>query len=194
MFDIILESIRALILFGLILFLLKQERSASFSVSAGWRAILYGFGLLLFGSLLDITDNFEYLNKFIIIGDTPAEAILEKLVGFLGGFFLLAVGLVKWIPSYLEEKKATDDFFQLVFNSSPVLLTVSRPSDGEHLDVNETWSSITGYSREEAKNNTALELGLWENPEDRKKLLQELEQSNSARGMETIFHTKSGKL
>ncbi len=44
----------------------------------------------MFGSLVDITDNFEYLNRFVIIGDTETEAVLEKFVGFLGGFVLLA--------------------------------------------------------------------------------------------------------
>ena len=52
----------------------------------------------MFGSVLDITDNFESLNSFVIIGDTKTEAILEKFVGFLGGFVFLAVGLFKWIP------------------------------------------------------------------------------------------------
>jgi signal transduction histidine kinase len=51
------------------------------------------------GSLVDITDNFEELNRFVIIGDTPTEAFLEKFVGFLGGFCILAIGLVRWIPS-----------------------------------------------------------------------------------------------
>jgi PAS domain S-box-containing protein len=194
MFDIILESVRAIVLFGLIVFLLRQERSAAFNVSAGWRAIVYGFSLLLFGSILDITDNFESLNKFVIIGDTPTEAILEKLVGFLGGFVLLAVGLIIWIPKYLNDKKVSDEFFQKAFHSSPVLLTVSRPSDGGHFDVNETWCSITGYSYEEAMENSALKLGLWENPEDRVDLITELEKTGAAKGLETIFRTKSGEL
>ena len=66
---------------------------------SGWRLILLGFGLLLFGSLLDITDNFEELNPYVIIGDTEVEAVLEKLVGCLGGFLLLAWGLVRWVPT-----------------------------------------------------------------------------------------------
>lgn len=57
-----------------------------------------GFGLLAFGSLLDLTDNFEELNRFVVIGDTDTQAVLEKLVGFLGGFACLAVGLLLWIP------------------------------------------------------------------------------------------------
>lgn len=65
----------------------------------GWNLIISGFGLLLFGSFLDISDNFESLNFLIVIGDTEFEAFLEKFVGFLGGFVVIAVGLVLWIPS-----------------------------------------------------------------------------------------------
>jgi signal transduction histidine kinase len=52
----------------------------------------------LFATFLDISDNFESLNRFIVIGDTETEAFLEKFVGYLGGFIFLAIGLFKWIP------------------------------------------------------------------------------------------------
>tara|TARA_B100000315_G_scaffold64180_1_gene58287 strand:- start:575 stop:1585 length:1011 start_codon:yes stop_codon:yes gene_type:complete len=67
----------------------------------GWTFIIVGFGLLLFGSVLDLTDNFEQLNRFFVVGDTPVQAVLEKLVGFLGGFVFVAVGLVLWIPQQI---------------------------------------------------------------------------------------------
>ena len=71
--------------------------------------MIAGFGLLLFGSLIHITDNFENLNKFIIIGDTEIQAFLEKFVGYLGGFVALAVGLVLWIPKELDDLRAARD-------------------------------------------------------------------------------------
>ena len=71
--------------------------------------MIAGFGLLLFGSLIDITDNFENLNKFIIIGDTEIQAFLEKFVGYLGEFVALAVGLVLWIPKEFDDLRAARD-------------------------------------------------------------------------------------
>jgi hypothetical protein len=99
MSDIVLESVRAVILVGIVLFLLKTGRSKAGVSGNGWKLIVGGFALLLFASLLDITDNFESLNRYVVIGDTEVEAFLEKFVGFLGGFILLALGLVRWIPS-----------------------------------------------------------------------------------------------
>lgn len=98
MTDIVLETIRALVLFGIVAFLWNAGRNRFEQSRNGWNLIITGFGLLLFGSLLDISDNFDSLNRFIIVGDTEIEAILEKFVGFLGGFVFLAIGLFKWIP------------------------------------------------------------------------------------------------
>jgi len=99
MLDIVLELFRALILLGIFVFLLNAGGNRFESHRTGWTLIVTGFGLLLFGSVLDITDNFESLNRFVVIGDTDVESFLEKFVGFLGGFVFIAVGLVKWIPS-----------------------------------------------------------------------------------------------
>jgi diguanylate cyclase (GGDEF)-like protein len=108
MSDFALECIRAVVLAGLLVFLVRTGRTRFRGTSESWNLIVAGFGLLLFGSLLDITDNFPALNHFVFIGDTEIEAILEKLVGFLGGFVLLAVGLVRWIPQELRERERVE--------------------------------------------------------------------------------------
>ena len=90
--DIVLETARAVILFGMVLFLLKTGRSKAGPTQKGWNLMVGGFGLLLFASLLGITDNFESLDRHAVIGDIEVEA-------FLGGLILLALGLVRWIPA-----------------------------------------------------------------------------------------------
>ena len=99
MSDITLEIARAIVLLGITIFLWILGRGRFERNRTGWNAIIGGFGLLLFGSLADITDNFEYLSRFVVIGDTETEAILENFVGFLGGFVFLAFGLIRWNPS-----------------------------------------------------------------------------------------------
>jgi len=113
MTDIILESVRAAVLLMILIFLYRSGRGRFDHFQKGWNLITLGFGLLLFGSLLDISDNFDALNPLIVVGDTEVEAFLEKFVGFLGGFVLLAVGLVLWIPgvqrmSELIEERTRD--------------------------------------------------------------------------------------
>ena len=99
MWDIILEFIRAIIIAFILLSIWKIGKKRSLDSLKGWRFILAGWSLILFGSILDITDNFESLNWLIIFGDTEAQAFLEKFVGFLIGYILLFVGFLFWLPS-----------------------------------------------------------------------------------------------
>lgn len=115
MTDLILEIVRAVIVAGIVWLLVHRGKVLVSSDRLGWRSIQVGFALLLLGSVLDITDNFESLNRFVIVGDTDAEAFFENLVGYLGGFMLLAFGLTRWIPSLVrfanesEERQAAED-------------------------------------------------------------------------------------
>lgn len=98
--DVLLEVVRALLLLGVLGVLWRHGKSGR-AVSAyhtGWRLILGGFGLMLLGSLLDVTDNFPALNPYVVIGDTETEAWLEKLVGYTGGSLLLFLGFRRWVP------------------------------------------------------------------------------------------------
>ncbi len=99
MTDILSEILRAAVLAGLMIFLLCAGARRKDLAGRGWNFIVCGFALLLIGSLLDISNNFESLNALVVMGDIQIEAILEKIVGFLGGFVLIALGLVCWIPT-----------------------------------------------------------------------------------------------
>ncbi len=74
-------------------------------IHKGWIFVPIGFGLILFGSLLDITDNFPSLNKYVLIGDTKYEEFLEQVVGYFFGFVFVGIGFWKWIPSILVLRK-----------------------------------------------------------------------------------------
>lgn len=96
--DVPLESLRAAVVAGLFVFALSTGRRTGQAIHSGWNLLLWGFGLLLFATLLDITDNFPQLNAFVIVGDTHVQAFLEKVVGYLGGFVLLFSGFLRWLP------------------------------------------------------------------------------------------------
>ncbi|MEE8111509.1 MAG: sensor histidine kinase [Acidobacteriota bacterium] len=101
--DILLESIRSVILGGMIFFLWVEGKKRRKLSRKGWNFILAGLLLLLFGSILDISDEIPALNPL-----AWGEPILEKMIGEAGGFLLLAFGLLRWIPTVtqLEESEA----------------------------------------------------------------------------------------
>lgn len=102
MTDILLEIFRAVIVAGICWYLFLSGRKESSFDENGWAYLKYGFILVFFGMLIDITDNFDSLNRFVIIGDTPYQAFLEKVVGYLIGFILIAIGFMKWLPSVIQ--------------------------------------------------------------------------------------------
>jgi len=97
--DVLFESIRFLIVLVLVGYLWNACRNWGFVEPRGWQFIKLGFALVLFGSLLDLTDNFEALNRFVVIGNTSTEAFLEKIIGYLGGFLLISFGVIRWGPT-----------------------------------------------------------------------------------------------
>ncbi len=99
MIDIVLEAARALVLLFICALIWKKGRRRFPLAREGWGFLIGGFLLLLFASVLDVTKNFESLNAFVVNGDTAPQAFLEKFVGYLGGFVLIAIGLFQWIPA-----------------------------------------------------------------------------------------------
>ncbi len=105
MADLVIEIVRAIVV-GLILFgLIRNQQSIKDLSLKGWREFLYGFILIFFGTLIDITDNFESLNSFILIGDTPVQAFLEKVIGYLLGYLLIFIGVWRWLPIIIEHNR-----------------------------------------------------------------------------------------
>ena len=82
-----------------------------------------------------------------------------------------------------DELRESEEKFAKVFHYAPVLITLSNMDDGTYLDVNETFSKVSGFSRAEAIGKTSVDLG-WISPEDRKRLIEELQAHGSVRGMD----------
>ncbi len=101
--DVVLEIFRFLVVAALLGFLFRLGRRRKLSRVAGWRFVLIGFGLLTFGSGIDITDNFDELSKTVILGPNPVESVLEKIVGYTGGYVFCALGLFRWLTVYTAE-------------------------------------------------------------------------------------------
>ncbi len=105
MTDTLLETVRAIFVFIILLNLFIVGRNREVRQQKGLNSIVFGFCLVFFSMLIDITDNYPSLNRYVIIGDTPYQAFLEKFIGSLLGFFLIALGFWYWLPIVSELRK-----------------------------------------------------------------------------------------
>jgi len=92
-----------------------------------------------------------------------------------------------------EELRLSEEKFFKAFHSSPDAILLSRLSDGELVEVNEGFSHLSGYSREEALANSSISLSLWASPQDRERYITALVKNQRIRNLEYEFRTKSGK-
>jgi PAS domain S-box-containing protein len=84
--------------------------------------------------------------------------------------------------------------FSTVFQSSPAAIALARLSDNRFVDVNRMWQRMTGYSWEEAVGRTSGELGCWNNPGDRERLIHELQTCGTVRDFQARLRRKSGEV
>ena len=90
--------------------------------------------------------------------------------------------------------RLSEEKFYKAFLSSPNPITITRLSDGKHIEVNQSFCSLTGYSSEETLGRTAIDLNLWANREDRARLFQILQSDRAIRNYEFDFQTKFGEI
>ena len=86
----------------------------------------------------------------------------------------------------------SEERFSMIFQSSPVGITLSRLSDGRIVDVNSALVNMVGYSREESIGRTSREVGVWICPEDRDRFVEGIRSRGRVEGIELRIRKKSG--
>ncbi|MDD5095379.1 MAG: PAS domain S-box protein [Dehalococcoidia bacterium] len=75
------------------------ERRGDMRYQQGWQCIIAGFGLIVFGVLIGVIHELPLLGDHNLVAGMTCQAFMEKVVGYLGGFLLLGIGLRKLLQS-----------------------------------------------------------------------------------------------
>ena len=100
------------------------------------------------------------------------------------------------ITAHRQAEKAlreSEERFSLAFRASPAMVTITTLKDGRYIEVNDSFTQLTGYSREEALQLTTLDTGTWPHAEDRARMVRTLESQGRVRNLEVVSQTKSGR-
>lgn len=93
-----------------------------------------------------------------------------------------------------QERQRSEQQSALAFRASPALVAVSVLKSGVHIDVNEKWLTTLGFNREEVIGKSAVELGVWDNPSDRERLIGEISDHGRIDSFEAKLKSKSGEI
>jgi PAS domain S-box-containing protein len=98
------------------------------------------------------------------------------------------------LRSRTEELRRSEEKFSKAFQASPAPITITSLTTGKHLEANQSFLNVTGYSAQEVQGRTAKELDLWVNLEERDRFMVELQTAGRVQNFEFQYRTRLGEI
>jgi len=90
--------------------------------------------------------------------------------------------------------RESEERFRAVYQTIPDPVAVIRMSDSRCVDINEAFSKLSGYPPREIIGTTAVEVGLWANPQQRRAMLADLSTQGFINNLEAEFKTRDDRI
>ncbi|OGO32509.1 MAG: hypothetical protein A2Z29_06830 [Chloroflexi bacterium RBG_16_56_11] len=92
-----------------------------------------------------------------------------------------------------EALRESEERFSKAFRSSPEMMMITTLKDGRYVEINESFTRITGYTREDVIGKKSTEIDTWVDSDARAKILAKLKKNGRIFNEETQFRVKSGE-
>ncbi len=93
-----------------------------------------------------------------------------------------------------EALKESEERFSTAFHASPELMAITTKKDGKYIEVNEGYTRVTGYTREEIIGQSSSSTDIWANPQDRGRIMKKMKEKGRIYNEECQFRIKSGEV
>ncbi|NGZ02221.1 MAG: hypothetical protein CV090_04115 [Nitrospira sp. WS238] len=90
--------------------------------------------------------------------------------------------------------RESEERFSKAFRTSPHPIGITEVATGLCIEVNDACLNLFGFRREEVIGQTTLMLGIWPNPDDRRRVIERLKAGQPVRNMEFVLRVRSGGL
>jgi len=131
--------------------------------------------------------------SFVPAGTRLAQAF--TLFGFQTGPGRMVVKF--WESTGLDEQREmarrNQQLLGSIFAGSPVAIALVRDRDSTLVDVNDEWTRLCGWTREQALGRTALQLGLWPDLDARERLVGQLREQGRLQDVPLSFTRPDGR-
>jgi diguanylate cyclase (GGDEF)-like protein/PAS domain S-box-containing protein len=124
-----------------------------------------------------------------------------RLAGGAAGA-LAALAVLLWVALRAIEGRAADELrlnesekrFARTMEASPESMTLAGLDDGKFVEVNPACEALFGFPRSEMIGRTGVELGIWTNPDDRQRFVDEVKRDGVVNGRELRLRCKDGRI
>ncbi|TGL77680.1 PAS domain S-box protein [Leptospira yasudae] len=95
---------------------------------------------------------------------------------------------------YFAKMQESKDLFEMIFEMNPDTITINNLSNGRYVQVNEHFSEMLEYTKEEVIDKIPIDIGIWNDPRERDKVVSILREEGIIRDYEVQFKKKSGEI
>ncbi len=143
------------------------------------------------GGIRNLEMTYRRSNGQRFTGLTSAETF--DLDGTLA--LVVAVRDISQLKETQEQLQTSEEKFAKAFHASPDGLLLSRQSDGLLIEVNEGFCRLTGYDLHPLQDNqTALDLGIWVDLDERRRLIEHLKRDGFVRDFSCLIRRSDGQI
>ncbi|WP_373531156.1 sensor histidine kinase [Vampirovibrio sp.] len=140
---LLLESVHATVVTTIYLFCLYYGKKYPHIRHFGWNSILWGMGLLMLGTWMDILDDPPQLCALgqinIPLGPSWQHAFLKKTFGYTIGIGLFAYGFFQWIPWMVKTRTDINSLNQRLSstnkNLNQALMSLDEHVESERVNI-----------------------------------------------------------
>jgi PAS domain S-box-containing protein len=108
--------------------------------------------------------------------------------------YLASLRNITELKRAVEALRESEEKFSKAFRSSPDVVSITTLKDGIFIEVNDSFTSVTGYTREEVIGRSSTDISIWAKAGDRARMLQILKEQGRVSNEEFEFRMKSGEI
>ncbi|MBE0612273.1 MAG: PAS domain S-box protein [Burkholderiales bacterium] len=90
--------------------------------------------------------------------------------------------------------KSSEEKFRKAYNVNPDAVNINRLDDGRYVSINAGFTRTMGYTEDEIVGHSSLQFDIWDDPEDRVRLVQGLKNDGTVTNLEARFRAKDGSI